>query len=383
MEKETTGDDGARATRILFVDDEQDVELLIRQKMRRQVRKGHYELSFALNGREALEELASQGEAGPEMVVTDINMPVMNGLELLGKLAEQHPGVKAIVVSAYGDMENIRAAMNLGAFDFVTKPINFPDLEATIERTAAYVRRFRRWMENVRGTGGNGTSDRQEMANSVRRYAVPNEPPSNTDYSTAAKLHPGSEIGGEFTDVVTLQGGRIGLVSAQAPGTGLQAALLMMGVRSLVRGAAIGTEEPAQMIEEAKRMAAVEGEHGKAIQIVYATYRPRTGLLAWARSARPAPLIVRAGGRVEEAIGTQTHGGDIETGETELGPGDAAVVRRADIVTSATVAKARERWPTSQIADAIAEAVGEAFKAAPPPSDRSYLVLTRHRVGHG
>ena len=130
-------------TRILIVDDEPDIELMMRQKMRRKVRKGLYELEFALNGREALEKLDNGGAGGIDMVVTDINMPIMNGLELLSELAKHHPGLKSIVVSAYGDMENIRIAMNLGAFDFVTKPVDFADLEATIERTEEHLRTWR------------------------------------------------------------------------------------------------------------------------------------------------------------------------------------------------------------------------------------------------
>lgn len=121
------------AAKILVVDDEPQFERLILQRFRRKVREGIYEFVFAQNGVEALEVMAR--ETGIDMVLTDINMPQMDGLTLLGELKERYPLLKTVIVSAYGDMKNIRTAMNSGAFDFVTKPIEFADLETTIEKT--------------------------------------------------------------------------------------------------------------------------------------------------------------------------------------------------------------------------------------------------------
>ncbi|MEM9088855.1 MAG: ATP-binding protein [Cyanobacteria bacterium P01_F01_bin.53] len=118
---------------ILVVDDEPDVESLISQKFRREIRNGDYAFTFAGNGAEAFDQAIANTDI--DMVLTDINMPVMDGLTLISKLnALAHPP-KTVVVSAYSDMDNIRAAMNNGAFDFVTKPINFKDLVTTLERT--------------------------------------------------------------------------------------------------------------------------------------------------------------------------------------------------------------------------------------------------------
>ena len=119
--------------RILVVDDEADVEALLSQKFRREVRAGEFAFEFARNGEEALAILAQ--DTNFAMVLSDINMPRMDGITLLGHLAERHADLNAVVVSAYGDLRNIRAAMNRGAFDFVTKPIEFADLEATIRKT--------------------------------------------------------------------------------------------------------------------------------------------------------------------------------------------------------------------------------------------------------
>ena len=134
--------------KILVVDDETDLELLIKQKFRRQIREKKYEFSFAHDGAEALEILAQQPDT--DMVLTDINMPGMDGLTLLIKLHESNPMLKAVIVSAYGDMDNIRTAMNRGAFDFVTKPVNFEDLELTMQKTMNYVLQLRQTLQAIK-----------------------------------------------------------------------------------------------------------------------------------------------------------------------------------------------------------------------------------------
>lgn len=128
-------------TRILVVDDEPDLELLIKQKFRRQIREGVYEFKFAANGQEALDCIRDNPDL--DIILSDINMPVMDGLTLLTKLHELNSVLKTVMVSAYGDMENIRTAMNRGAFDFVCKPVDFTDLEVTMQKTASHVQQLR------------------------------------------------------------------------------------------------------------------------------------------------------------------------------------------------------------------------------------------------
>src|SRR5215475_8830600 len=122
---------------ILVVDDEPDLEELILQKFRKQIRDGRVAFMFARDGLEALQSLEQRPDV--DLVVSDINMPRMDGLSLLQKLQEADDKKSTIIVSAYGDMSNIRTAMNRGAFDFLTKPIDFTDLEMTIEKTLRHV----------------------------------------------------------------------------------------------------------------------------------------------------------------------------------------------------------------------------------------------------
>src|SRR5688500_17933326 len=134
--------------KILVVDDESDLEVLVKQKFRQKIREKKYEFVFAMNGREALEKLEEHKDI--DIVLSDINMPEMDGLTLLLKLNEQNSLLKAVIVSAYGDMENIRTAMNRGAFDFITKPVNFDDLEKTMEKTILQVKLMRETMKAVK-----------------------------------------------------------------------------------------------------------------------------------------------------------------------------------------------------------------------------------------
>ena len=128
-------------TKILVVDDEADLELLIKQKFRRKIRESTYEFVFATNGEEALARIIEHPDTA--VILSDINMPVMDGLTLLTHTHAQHPAMKTVIVSAYGDLGNLRTAMNRGAFDFVVKPVDFTDLEVTIEKTAEQVRQLR------------------------------------------------------------------------------------------------------------------------------------------------------------------------------------------------------------------------------------------------
>jgi class 3 adenylate cyclase len=122
---------------ILFVDDEPDLEALILQKFRRQIRDRQVSFMFAHDGIEALQSIEQHPQV--DLVVSDINMPRMDGLSLLAKLQEAEDRKSTIIVSAYGDMSNIRIAMNRGAFDFLTKPIDFADLETTIQKTIRHI----------------------------------------------------------------------------------------------------------------------------------------------------------------------------------------------------------------------------------------------------
>src|SRR5919197_3958184 len=127
--------------KILAVDDEPDFELLLKQRFRQRIRQGDLAFRFARHGEEALAVLAEEPDIG--LLLLDINMPVMDGLTLLAELRARGSQARAVIVSAYGDMANIRTAMNRGAFDFVTKPVDLKDLDITIKKTLGDIARVR------------------------------------------------------------------------------------------------------------------------------------------------------------------------------------------------------------------------------------------------
>ncbi|GGD84778.1 adenylate/guanylate cyclase domain-containing protein [Maribacter cobaltidurans] len=134
--------------KIMVVDDETDLEVLIKQKFRKQIRQKEYEFLFAINGRDALDQLVEDPEV--DIILSDINMPEMDGLTLLSELQESSPLIKSVIVSAYGDMDNIRVAMNRGAFDFITKPINFEDLTITMEKTIKQAKQIKDTLKAIK-----------------------------------------------------------------------------------------------------------------------------------------------------------------------------------------------------------------------------------------
>lgn len=134
--------------KILVVDDEADLEVLIKQKFRQKIRENEFEFVFAVNGNDALIKINEHTDI--QIILSDINMPEMDGLTLLSKLNEMRPLIKSVIISAYGDMENIRAAMNRGAFDFITKPINFDDLSVTFDKTIYYVNQIRATLDAIK-----------------------------------------------------------------------------------------------------------------------------------------------------------------------------------------------------------------------------------------
>ena len=146
------------------MDDEPDFELLIKQRFRRQIRDEEFDFRFAHHGEEALTALSAEPDI--ELMLLDINMPVMDGLTLLSELRDRQLAVQAIIVSAYGDMTNLRTAMNRGAFDFLTKPVDLSDLDITVRKALANIAKLRE-MERQRMAA-------ERARNNLSRYFSPN-----------------------------------------------------------------------------------------------------------------------------------------------------------------------------------------------------------------
>lgn len=281
--------------KILVVDDEPDVEPLVLQRMRRDIRRRKYEFVFAQNGVEALDVLSRDEDI--DMVISDINMPQMDGLTLLGQIAELNPDIRSIIVSAYGDMQNIRTAMNRGAFDFVTKPLDFGDLRLTIERT---LRHLEEWRDALASRDKLvALQNELDVASGIQQSILPTAFPKGDGYQVFANMEPARNVGGDFFDVVNLENDRIGLAIADVSDKGVPAALFMMSSRTWMKGAAIGNPEPSEVLEEVNSLLYDGNDTQMFVTALYAVYEPETGEFTYASGGHDAPLLVRADGSSE------------------------------------------------------------------------------------
>ena len=278
--------------KILVVDDEPDLEHLVRQRMRREIRSGQYSFMFAQNGVEALEVLSEEQDI--DMVLTDINMPRMDGLTLLEQIPKVDPNIRSVIVSAYGDMKNIRTAMNRGAFDFITKPIDFEDMKVTIQRTLHHLELWRGALESRDKLVA--LQNELSVANKMQQSILPTSFPTGRGFEIFGSMKPARDVGGDFFDVLSLEDGRIGLVVADVSDKGVPAALFMMSSRTLLKGAAIGLDAPGKVLSEVNQLLQEENDAAMFVTVFYATFDPKSGELAYANGGHNTPLVVHADG---------------------------------------------------------------------------------------
>ena len=280
------------AYRILVVDDEPDLEPLMLQRMRRDIRSGRYKFVFAQNGVEALEKLRQENDI--DMVLSDINMPQMDGLTLLEQIPKVDPNIRSVIISAYGDMKNIRTAMNRGAFDFVTKPVDFEDLKVTIDRT---LRNMAEWREALQSRDRLvALQNELDVARGMQQSILPTRFPKDPSYAVYGKMQPARNVGGDFFDVMYLNDGRVGLAVADVSDKGVPAALFMMSSRTLLKGAAIGVGLPGEVLREVNDLLVEDNEGGMFVTLLYAVYDPSSRELTYANGGHNSPLVVHPDG---------------------------------------------------------------------------------------
>ena len=281
--------------KIMFVDDEEDLELLMRQRFRRQLRAKEFEFYFARSGIEALKLLEKEPDI--RLVVSDINMPEMDGLTLLKNINQQFPDVIAIIVSAYGDMSNIRAAMNLGAFDFVTKPINFDDLNLTINKTFSHIQ----YLINSEKTRSQLDTLLYELnvAASIQQSILPKKFIKNDFIELYANMTAAKEIGGDFYDFFWLDDKKLAFVMADVSGKGVPAALFMTVSRTLLRAHASKDMTTGASLMEVNNALQQENTNMMFVTTFYAVLDVESGQLTYTNGGHNPPCIIRKGGNVE------------------------------------------------------------------------------------
>ncbi|MCY4416841.1 MAG: SpoIIE family protein phosphatase [Chloroflexi bacterium] len=336
-------DEAAGAYRILVVDDEPDLEPLVLQRMRRSIRSGQYQFVFAQNGVEALQKLGQ--DADIDMVLSDINMPQMDGLSLLERIPDVAPDTRSVIISAYGDMKNIRAAMNRGAFDFVTKPLDFDDLRVTIERTLNNLAAWRQAESSRMRLVA--IENELDIASKMQQSILPTEFPESPLYEICGNMTPAREVGGDFFDIFNLENGHIGLAIADVSGKGVPAALFMMASRTLLKGTAIGLYDPAKVLTEVNQLLYEDNEAMMFVTLLYAVYDPASRVLTYANGGHTLPVLIHADGTHTVLPSTNgialgvMDGADFEQASVTCSPGDT-VVFYTDGVTEAFNDKSEE-----------------------------------------
>ncbi len=285
--------------KLLFVDDEPDVESLMKMKFRRQIRDNQFDLVFARSGSEALTKIGENPDVC--LVLSDINMPEMDGLTLLQRITElKNPLLKTVVVSAYGDMGNIRTAMNRGAFDFVTKPIDFTDLETTIKKTLDHIQETRKAIEEHDQL----VSVRRDLnlATRIQQSIVPRTFPAfphRKEFDVYAEMITAKEVGGDFYDFFLLDDQHLAIVVGDVSGKGVPAAIFMAMSRTLLRAVANQVRDPGQCLIRVNDLLIPENKAAMFVTLFYGVLDTSTGELVYSNGGHNPPCRVRPDGTTE------------------------------------------------------------------------------------
>ncbi|MFZ5431564.1 MAG: PP2C family protein-serine/threonine phosphatase [Bacteroidota bacterium] len=282
--------------KILVVDDEADMESMIRQKFRRQIREKSYDFEFAFNGVEALEKVAEIPDIG--LILSDINMPEMDGLTLLSRLKTLNKSeLKTVIVSAYGDMDNIRTAMNRGAFDFITKPVNFDDLEITIDKTLSEIRSVRNWLTEHEQLVA--IQHDLNIAREIQQAILPKvfPPfPGEQSFDIYASMVAAKEVGGDFYDFFLIDQDRLGFVIGDVSGKGIPAAIFMAVCRTLIRATGLKGDSVSECIAHVNYLLCKESVSSMFVTVFYGILNTRTGEVDYVNAGHNPPYLLSAEG---------------------------------------------------------------------------------------
>lgn len=288
------------AVKILSVDDELDLELLLTQYFRRKIRHGEYEFLFAHNGLEALQVLVKHPDI--DIILSDINMPEMDGLTLLSKINEmRNPAQKCIMVSAYGDMDNIRHAMNNGAFDFATKPIDLDDLQLTINKAIEqieFVRNSQKEHKQLKDIQSDLDVAREiQHAILPRVFKMKMADADNIDLY--ASMIAAKDVGGDLYDFFPIDDTHFGFTIADVSGKGIPAAIFMAVSRTMIKAngtRGISSNECMKIVND---LLCEESLDEMFVTVFYGIYDMATGTIEYTNAGHNRPYILHADGSVE------------------------------------------------------------------------------------
>jgi sigma-B regulation protein RsbU (phosphoserine phosphatase) len=277
-------------SKILVVDDEPDLELMVRTKFRKEIKQNELEFVFAHNGQEALDKLVE--DANIDLVMSDINMPVMDGLTLLSRLAGTNRILKAVIVSAYGDMQNIRTAMNRGAYDFLMKPIDFEDFQVTVAKT-------RKALDEIKQGAHakdqlNAIQHELKVATRIQQSILPRTFPPfphRKEFNIYAEMLAAKDVGGDFYDFFLIDENRLGFVVGDVSGKGVPAAILMAVSRTLLRATALTAESAGECLNYVNQVLVRQSDPAMFVTIFYGILHTDTGELEYSVGGHNPPFL--------------------------------------------------------------------------------------------
>ena len=286
--------------KILSVDDETDLELLLTQYFRRKIRNGEYEFFFAHNGLEALQVLLKHPDIS--IILSDINMPEMDGLTLLAKINEMRiPSLKCIMVSAYGDMDNIRQAMNGGAFDFATKPIDLDDLQRTIDKAVEQIEYIRSAQKEHAQLVDIQTdlSVAREIQHAILPRTFDLKLQDADKVNIYASMLAAKDVGGDFYDFFPIDDHRMGFTIADVSGKGVPAAIFMAVSRTLIKATGLQDKPTNECMSTVNDILCDESVGSMFVTVFYGIYDLQTGQITFTNAGHNPPYILKADGQVE------------------------------------------------------------------------------------
>lgn len=282
------------ATKILVVDyHEPDLEHLVRQTFRKQIQANELEFIFSHTGHSAI--IFLNKDPSIEIVLTDVKMHLEDGTEFLSFLSQMKRLIKTIVITPYGDIESIRTAMNLGAFDFVTRPINLKELQLSIRKTLEHLKATKE-VEKVQ----NKLLDIEkelDIAKNIQNSILPH------DFHSAAKtfevfgeMIPAKRVGGDFFDFFLLDPDHVAFTIADVSGKGVPAALFMTMTRGLIRALGQKNRSPLDCFLELNELISFENESSMFVTAFYGIFDVKEGVVEYCNAGHNPPYLIREDG---------------------------------------------------------------------------------------
>lgn len=289
-----------QSTKILVVDyHEPDLEVLVRQSFRKKILSNELEFVFSHSGKDALSVLLKDPLI--EVVLTDVKMQLEDGRDFLYVLSQMKRYLKMIVLTPYGDIESIRTAMNRGAFDFVTRPINLKELELTIKKTIDQLAKMRA-MEKVE-TALFDIEKELDVAKSIQNSILPhdfNPLPEFKTFEIYGTMLAAKRVGGDFFDFFALDNQHLAFTIADVSGKGVPAALFMTMTRGLIRALGQKTGTPLLCFQQLNDLITVENESSMFITAFYGIFNAETGEIEYCNAGHNPPYLISASGELQQ-----------------------------------------------------------------------------------